>query len=77
MRGKGALGCYGSRDGISGTGKGEEKGVSLGIDFVTVRLLESGAQHLSALSQHTAVLLTYVLQQERRPLDIDTMPTVV
>ena len=70
MRGKSALGGHSSRDGIGGTRKGEEQGVSLGIDFVPVKLLESGAQHLSALSQHTAILLTYVLQQERRPLDI-------
>src|SRR6266571_173199 len=70
MRGKGTLGGHGSRDGIGGTRKGEEAGVSLGIDFVPVRLLESRAQHLPVLSQHTAILLPYVLQQERRPLDI-------
>ena len=70
MRGKSALGGHSSRDGIGDTRKGEEQGVSLGIDFVPVKLLESGAQHLSALSQHTAILLTYVLQQERRPFDI-------
>jgi hypothetical protein len=35
-----------------------------------VKPLESRVQQLSALSQHMAILLTYVLQQERRPLDI-------
>jgi hypothetical protein len=70
VRGKGALGGHGSRDGIGGKRKSEEKGISLGIDFVPLKLLESRAQHLSALSQHTAISLPYLLQQERRPLDI-------
>ena len=70
MRGKGALGGHGSRDGIGGASEGEEKGVPLRINFIPMILLESGALHLPALSQHTAILLTYVLQQERRPLDI-------
>src|SRR5947207_15799261 len=70
MRGKGALGGHGSRDGIGGTRKGEEKGVSLRINFMPVKRLESRVQQLPALSQHMAILLTYVLQQERRPLDI-------
>jgi hypothetical protein len=70
MRGKVALGGHGSRDGIGGTRKGEEKGVSLRINFMPVKRLESRVQQLPALSQHMAILLTYVLQQERRPLDI-------
>jgi hypothetical protein len=70
MRGKDALGGHSSRDGIGGTRKGEEQGVSLRINFMPVKPLESRVQQLSALSQHMAILLTYVLQQERRPLDI-------
>src|SRR6266700_3453849 len=70
MRGKVALGGHGSRDGIGGTCKGEEKGVSLSINFMPVKRLEGRVQQLPALSQHMAILLTYVLQQERRPLDI-------
>src|SRR5258706_2323837 len=69
-RGEDALGGKGSRDGIGGTRKGEEKGVSLRINFMPVKPLESRVQQLSALSQHMAILLTYALQQERRPLDI-------
>src|SRR5437899_867789 len=69
MRGKGALGSHSSRDGIGGTRKGEEKGISLRINFMSVILLESRSQQLPTLSQHMAILLTYVLQQERRPLD--------
>src|SRR5258708_1084832 len=70
MGGKSGWGGQGGRGGNGGTRKGEEKGASLCIDLVTLRLMESRAQHLPALSQHTAILLTYLLQQERRPFDI-------
>jgi hypothetical protein len=55
----------GGRNRISSTGKGDEKCVSLGIDLVTVVLLEHAAQEMPAIGQHVGILLTQLLQEAR------------
>src|SRR5947209_16937460 len=55
---EGSLYVYSCRDGIGGTGKGDKEGVSLGIDLVTMVLLEQAAQQVPALGQHSGIVLT-------------------
>src|SRR5437588_12998405 len=55
---EGSLYIYSCRDGIGGTGKGDKEGVSLGIDLVTIVLLEQAAQQVSAIGQHFSIVLT-------------------
>src|SRR5437764_1023396 len=49
---------YSCRDGIGGTSKGDKEGVSLGIDLVTMVLLEQAAQQVPAIGQHSGIVLT-------------------
>ena len=65
ISGKAALSGYCRRDRISSAGKGDEEGISLGIHFVTMPLLESGAQQLPACCKYACILLTHLLEELR------------
>ena len=68
--GETALGGHGSPDGIAGTGKGDEESIPLGIHFVTEIHLEGHAQEAATLHQHLGVIVTQLLEQLCRSLDI-------
>ena len=55
---EGSLYVYSCRDGIGSTSKGDKEGVSLGIDLVTIVLLEQAAQQVPAIGQHSGIVLT-------------------
>src|SRR5205823_11768681 len=55
---EGSLYVYSSRDGIGGTSKGDKECISLGIDLVTMVLLEQASQQVPAISQHSGIVLT-------------------
>src|ERR1051326_3601620 len=50
-------GC-GSRNRISGTGKSDEEGIPLGVNFLAVVLHEHLPQQVSAIGQHISIGLT-------------------
>src|SRR5438067_89209 len=55
---EGSLYVYSCRDGIGGTSKGDKECVSLGIDLVTMVLLEQASQQVPAIGQHSGIVLT-------------------
>ena len=55
---------------IGGTGKGDEEGISLGVNFAPMKLDEQLPQQVSALGQHIGVALPQLLQETRRACDI-------
>jgi len=62
-------GC-GSRNCISGTGKGDKEGISLGINLVTIVLLEYAVQRMPTVGQHVGIVLPQLLQEARRVFSI-------
>ena len=46
---------------IGGTSKGDEEGISLGVNLVTMVLLEYVAQQASAIGQHVGIAFTQLL----------------
>src|SRR5215467_13625718 len=63
MGGEGTLCCHCTRDGIAGTSKRHEEGISLGIHDVTVPPPKCCAEELAVLFQELGVALAQPLKQ--------------
>jgi len=48
----------GCRNRVAGTSKSDKEGISLGIDLLTIVLLEQAAQQVPAIGQHSGIVLT-------------------
>jgi hypothetical protein len=59
------LAIYGRCNGINGARKGHEEGITLRVHFMTVPLVESGTQELTALRQEISIALTQLLEEVR------------
>ncbi len=55
---------------IGSTGKGDEKGIALGVHFVAMVLDEQVPQQVSALGQQVGIALPQPLQEARRAFHI-------
>jgi hypothetical protein len=59
------LAVYGRCNSITGARKGHEERITLRVHFMTVPLVESASQELTALRQEISVALTQLLEQVR------------
>jgi hypothetical protein len=64
------LGSKGGSESIARTRKGYEEGITLGVNLVTVILMERCAQKEPARFQHVSVAFTCSLEQARRSFDV-------
>ncbi len=66
----GLLRRHSCRQGVFGTREGDEDGISLGINLVSVSLLASGAQELTIFREDLCVAVAQLLEKARGPLDV-------
>jgi hypothetical protein len=70
VRSERPLRCNGGRDGVSRTGEGDEKGVSLRVDLDAAALRERGTKKMAMFGKHVAVALAQPLYElGARPLN--------
>lgn len=70
VSGQAPLGSHRRRDSVSGPIENDKEGVARCINFLPVPLLEGAPQKPPLLQQHFGVLVTKLLQQARRALDV-------
>src|SRR5262245_8096435 len=70
MDGHGVLRCHGSRHGLRGTLKGDEKPVPRRVNLVTIPRLAHLTEQSSVLWQYLSVLVAQVLEEVGGVLDV-------